>query len=274
MFLMPANKCSSYLMTTLHRSQLSDKDIKVTVWYQSSQHRQTTPGAGVHDRSLPHIDVLLPAGVMSNAELADRRGTLQDVQLAVATKGVERAYKLARRSEWGQVADDLISSMEAETEEAFMKALDAACVAVGLTPQPPPKPFSFTYVRVPADAALPVEELTANVFAVGDQLPEIVKDAFAGGSIVNAEGLRAEYGAAVDEKMAALNMVASQGSVEVFALVRPSATTRPVAHAGSYIYLDEMGMLKGLPVNKRAGEIAASCGLVSLSTAHARTPPV
>ena len=58
-----------------------------------------------------------------------------------------------------------------------------------------------------------------------------------------------------------LNSVAAAGSVEVFALVRPSAQTMPVAHAGTYFYFDEMGVLKDLPVNRRAAQIAASCGL-------------
>jgi len=61
--------------------------------------------------------------------------------------------------------------------------------------------------------------------------------------------------------MDALNRVAAAGSVEVFALVRPSSTTMPVPHAGTYFYLDEMGVLKGLPVNKRALQIASTCGL-------------
>ena len=120
---------------------------------------------------------------------------------------------------------------------------------------------NFTYCRVPADEHEAPEELSASSTQPGDALPEILKTRFAGGSIKNADSLRAEYGSAVDEKMEQLNQVASQGSVEVFALVRPSAQTMPIPHAGTYFYFDEMGALKGLPVNKRAGQIAATCGL-------------
>ena len=121
-------------------------------------------------------------------------------------------------------------------------------------------PTTFTYVLVPCDDSEPTE-LTATTEKFGDQLADILKPRFGGGSIKNAEGLRAEYGSAVDEKMEQLNIVAAQGSVEIFALVRPSAQTVPVAHAGTYLYFDEMGVLKGLPVNRRAANIAASCGL-------------
>jgi len=120
---------------------------------------------------------------------------------------------------------------------------------------------TFTYVRIPAGEGEPTEELGLTTTTFGDALPEHLTAHFSGGSIKNADGLRAEYGAAVDQKMAQLNLVASRGSVEVFALVRPSKTTMPIPHAGTYFYFDEMGVLKDLPVNKRAAQIAASCGL-------------
>ena len=123
------------------------------------------------------------------------------------------------------------------------------------------EPTEFTFVRIPAIDDEPPEEIKATASSPGDSLLEILKLRFAGGAVKNAEGLRAEYGDAVDEKMDALNSIASQGSVEVFALVRPSSTTRPVPHAGTYFYLDEMGVLKGLPVNRRASQIASACGL-------------
>lgn len=156
-------------------------------------------------------------------------------------------------------------------------------------------PYEFTFVRIPANDDEPPVEVKATATAFGDAMQELMKSRFAGGSIKNADGLRAEYGDAVDEKMDALNRVAAAGSVEVFALVRPSSTTMPVPHAGTYFYLDEMwvlahpalllvilpacsvllcqltvacscpgsdrGVLKGLPVNKRALQIASTCGL-------------
>ena len=125
----------------------------------------------------------------------------------------------------------------------------------------PALPYDFTYVRIPADESESFEELTGTATTYGDALQDLLKQAFKGGSVKNADSLRAEYGSAVDERMAQLNLVASAGSVEVFALVRPASSTRPVAHAGTYFYLDEMGVLKDKPVNRRAMHFAKSCGL-------------
>ena len=122
-------------------------------------------------------------------------------------------------------------------------------------------PYEFKYVRIPADESEPFEELTATATIYGDALTPLLKEVFKGGSIKNAEGLRAEYGSAVDEKMAQLNLAAAAGSVEIFALVRPAKSTQPVAHAGTYFYLDEMGVLKDLPVNRRASQVVSTCGL-------------
>ncbi len=47
------------------------------------------------------------------------------------------------------------------------------------------------------------------------------------------------------------------GSVETFPLVRPSKTNK---NEGVYIYLDEVGMLKHLPLNARASKLAQQCG--------------
>ena len=124
-----------------------------------------------------------------------------------------------------------------------------------------PSSFTFTCVRIPADDSEPPEELSLTTSKLGDSLSELLKPRFAGGSVKNVEGLRAEYGDAVDDKMAQLSMIASQGTVEIFALVRPASTTMPVPHAGTYFYFDEMGVLKDLPVNRRAAQLAASCGL-------------
>jgi len=49
----------------------------------------------------------------------------------------------------------------------------------------------------------------------------------------------------------------ADGSVETFPLVRPSSTNR---NEGVYIYLDEVGLLKHLPNNKRASTLAQQCG--------------
>jgi hypothetical protein len=47
------------------------------------------------------------------------------------------------------------------------------------------------------------------------------------------------------------------GSVETFSLVHPADTND---YCGVYLYLDEVGMLKGLPLNARATRFAVRCG--------------
>eukprot|EP01046_Picozoa_sp_COSAG06_P044902 COSAG06_NODE_6124_length_3081_cov_1.946298_2_plen_279_part_00 len=120
----------------------------------------------------------------------------------------------------------------------------------------------FTYVRVPADGGEALEELTAVYDTPGeDMLTTFLRPRFAGGRIVNADALRAEFGEQVDARMGALNAAAKAGAVEVFALCRPSKSTVPAPHQGTYLYFDEMGSLKGLAVNPRAMSIARECGL-------------
>lgn len=125
-------------------------------------------------------------------------------------------------------------------------------------------PFEFTYVKVPADSDKPFEELTGNATGPGDVLAqEICKAHFSrNGGIKDTSLLRAQYGEdAVEQKLSALERVAAEGSVETFALVRPSKESRPISMCGTYLYLDEMGLMKQLPLNKRASEIARACGL-------------
>ena len=55
----------------------------------------------------------------------------------------------------------------------------------------------------------------------------------------------------------ALMNATAGGSVETFPLVRPSTTNK---NEGVYIYLDEVGMLKHLPLNTRASQLAQQCG--------------
>ena len=131
-------------------------------------------------------------------------------------------------------------------------------------------PFEFTYVRIPADDDEPFEELKGTANAVGDAMAlSVCKAHFAkNGGIKDTSLLRAQYGDVVDEKLPALERVAAEGSVETFALVRPSKETKPIPMCGTYMYLDEMGVMKSLPKNKRASEIAKSCGLEVESPFH------
>ncbi|KAL3937392.1 MAG: hypothetical protein SGBAC_007503 [Bacillariaceae sp.] len=95
------------------------------------------------------------------------------------------------------------------------------------------KPY-FAADRQSVDAALLQEQATKH---------------FAGG---NLSGL-------VESNISAasMNAAAAMGSVETFPLVHPADTN---GYHGVYIYLDEVGMLKKLPNNNRATQIAATCG--------------
>lgn len=119
----------------------------------------------------------------------------------------------------------------------------------------------FTYVRIPADDAAPLEELSAVAVSCGDTLKELLKKSFAGGVLSNLDEMRAEHGALVDAKMNDLQAVAAKGSVESMPLVRPSKTTLPNPNVSTFLYYDEMGSLKDRPPNRRAYELAKQCGV-------------
>lgn len=120
---------------------------------------------------------------------------------------------------------------------------------------------SFTYVLIPADGNLPFKELSAVAAECGDTLTELLKDHFAGGTLSDLAELRAQYGAAVDEKRHLFQQVADSGSVEMMPLVRQSKTTLPLPNTATFLYYDEMGALKERPDNLRAFELAKQCGL-------------
>lgn len=124
-------------------------------------------------------------------------------------------------------------------------------------------PFQFRYVRVPADDDEAFEEMEGTAHMPGDVLAQnICKDHFRkNGCIKDVSVLRAQYGGVVDDKMSSIERAASEGTVETFALCRPSKQTKPIPQCGTYLYMDEMGLLKSLPINKRASEIARACGL-------------
>ncbi|KAL7461702.1 hypothetical protein ACHAXS_002116 [Conticribra weissflogii] len=124
----------------------------------------------------------------------------------------------------------------------------------------------------------------------GDIIPTYVKSFFADGKSIDEELFRdqvakqnlvggdldkfaaavkaknAEHSKDIEEKKSfpsatlsssALANATISGSVETFPLVRPSSTNK---FQGVYIYLDEVGMLKNLPLNQRASQLAQRCG--------------
>ena len=138
---------------------------------------------------------------------------------------------------------------------------------------------SFEFVMIPYDESKPMTTITLPASFVnthrGDVIPEFVKPYFAADKnsvdaallqeqatkqFASGQGIKGKDGKEVDMSRisaSAMNAVAAQGSVETFCLVHPADTN---GYTGVYIYLDEVGMLKKLPVNKRAGAIGGNCG--------------
>lgn len=129
----------------------------------------------------------------------------------------------------------------------------------------------ITYVLVPADPSKPMEEMsvaTKSESNCKDLLVAHLKSKFRGGSGADDqqvdlslldESQRQTLAASADVKVSqsTLQSVAREGHVEVFALVHP---TRETNYESVQIYLDEIGMLKRLPLNRRASDFALKAG--------------
>jgi hypothetical protein len=123
------------------------------------------------------------------------------------------------------------------------------------------------FVHVPQDDALPLKELSVDVRLdrVGDVLLDHLKPFFQSSSKDFDASLLEEQRGKIfgnnslpstlsDQSLAA---VADEGHVEVFSLVRPVPSNKFI---GINMYLDEIGMLKRLPLNRRAGALAKQAG--------------
>ena len=130
----------------------------------------------------------------------------------------------------------------------------------------------FTYALIPADRSKPLIELTASRpsnWTGGDYLMDHLKPSFRGGSNSGKEvdlslmkqqatqTLAAASGGPSSVSDAALQQVAQEGNVESFALVHPTNSNRFI---GINVYLDEIGMLKRLPLNTRMMDFAKRAG--------------
>ena len=125
----------------------------------------------------------------------------------------------------------------------------------------------ISYVLVPADTSRPLQELTVRVpqTSTGDLLVEHLRQAFASNSskTVDISLLQAQKtlvgltGTPTSVSDETLQKVASEASVETFALVHPMPSNQ---FTGINIYLDEVGMLKRLPLNTRASAYAERAG--------------
>lgn len=127
----------------------------------------------------------------------------------------------------------------------------------------------FSFVHVPHDEALPMKELKMKVLpsqvGKGDVLLEELKPFFSALSkkvdmSLFKDQATKHFGSG-DTPMQvsedALKSVATQGQVESFCLVQPMPSNK---FTSVNVYLDEVGLLKRLPMNKRGGDIALKAG--------------
>lgn len=122
-------------------------------------------------------------------------------------------------------------------------------------------------VHIPQDETLPLKELSVytNTDRTGDILIDHLKPFFRSltdkvdVSLLKDQsdqffGNNTMPSTISDEAIA---RVADEGQVEVFCLVRPVPSNKFIS---INIYLDEIGMLKRLPLNRRAGSLAKQAG--------------
>ena len=142
------------------------------------------------------------------------------------------------------------------------------------------------FVFVPHDDSRPVSTLVlpgriaealGGTAGGGDVLPSYIRSYFADGKSIDVKlfedqakgrdhhtllGGGSSGGGGPDDgkiRPSSLESAASGGSVETFPLVRPSSTN---GNEGVAVYLDEVGLLKRLPSNRRASSLAARCGFL------------
>jgi len=126
------------------------------------------------------------------------------------------------------------------------------------------------FVLVPHDESLPIKELSMKVSKnriaskSGDLLLDELKPFFSALSkkadiSLFKNSAAKHFGSADAPKVSveALRQVTEQGQVETFALVRPTESNK---YTSVNIYLDEVGMLRRLPLNKRAADMASKAG--------------
>lgn len=141
----------------------------------------------------------------------------------------------------------------------------------------------ISFVCIPHDSSKPLRELSLPIAVVdetslgsktsGDRLPFHLKPMFAAhhdnnGGGVDLELLRQQathhlatssssdnHDATVSD--ATMRRLAEEGQVETFSLVRPTPSNK---HTAVNLYLDEVGMLKRLPLNPRAADLALRAG--------------
>lgn len=134
---------------------------------------------------------------------------------------------------------------------------------------------TVSFVRVPHDSSKAMVEitvaLTESEYRSGDNLPRHLKHHFStlegSGEDVDLELLRSQQqggqqhllssGVGGEVSDSTMRRLAAEGQIEIFPLVRPAPSNQ---HTGVNVYLDEVGLLKRLPLNSRAADLAARAG--------------
>jgi len=126
---------------------------------------------------------------------------------------------------------------------------------------------SLQFVHLPQDETIPLKELSvyANPDRVGDILIDYLKTFFQSlsdkvdVSLLKDQSDQYFGNNSIPSTLSdeAITRVADEGQVEVFCLVRPVPSNK---FTSINMYLDELGMLKRLPLNKRAGSLAKQAG--------------
>lgn len=124
-------------------------------------------------------------------------------------------------------------------------------------------------VKIPCDDKEPLTEIqlpaSDSDSKSGDQFLELLRIFFRSkkyespGVVAELKKNTPTYFGNADLKVSdeTLQNLTLQGNVEAFVLTRPSETS---GYCGVTLYLDEVGQLKKLPLNRRAAAIAADCG--------------
>jgi hypothetical protein len=126
----------------------------------------------------------------------------------------------------------------------------------------------ISYVLVPADTSKPMEELYFRPPAdlKGDLLVDHLKSAFRGKSsqvdlsLLQQQGAQTLMGSGDGPSQVSddsLQKVAKEANVETFSLCQPNPKNK---FTSVHIYLDEIGLLKRLPLNRRASDYASKAG--------------
>lgn len=163
------------------------------------------------------------------------------------------------------------SSSESNTTTSILSQM----AGIGLTDE---IDNNISFVCVPQDESkeifslkLPASQAETTIGGGGDLLPKYIQPYFAAdkqsidATLLKEQATKhfASGGGDLSNLVetnisaASMNAAAAMGSVETFPLVHPADTN---GYHGVYIYLDEVGMLKKLPNNNRATQIAATCG--------------